>query len=247
MKIQPKTNQTYSLADIHQVLLVLEQMQKLSIRPTESESINKLIQEMTRLISAKHFPVQLAAKTYEQLRNIFTSLTTAEIEQIDRAIGAPGIQVAVFTPQEIKQILLILEGIIQLNLRPQQNQTIQLMIQQLTPLLELEKSEILLENEAAWQIQAILDSLTPAEQKNLTQIMPQPALDSYLFTQAELQDLLSILRELQNFQQNPEIAQVAATLVPELEKLQAEGKAEVELHGMYAAQIQMIMEGLMPV
>lgn len=247
MKIQPKTNQTYSLADIHQVLLVLEQMQKLSIRPTESESINKLIQEMTRLISAKHFPVQLAAKTYEQLRSIFTSLTTAEIEQIDRAIGAPVIQVAVFTPQEIKQILLILEGIIQLNLRPQENQKIQLLIQQITPLLELEKSEIFLETEPAWQIQAILDSLTPAEQKILTEIMPQPALDSYFFTQAELQDLLSILRELQNFQQNPEIAQVAAALVPELEELQAEGKAEVELHGMYAAQIQMIMERLMPV
>lgn len=247
MKIQPKNNQTYSLADIHQVLLVLEQIQKLSIRPTESESINKLIQEMTRLISAKHFPVQLAAKTYEQLRNILTSLTPAEIEQIDRAIGAPRIQIAVFSPQEIQQILLILEGIIELNLRPKENQAIQLLIQKLTPLLEIEKSEILLETELAWQIQAILDSLTPAEQKNLNQIMPQPALDSYLFTQAELQDLLSILRELQNFQQNPEIAQVAEALVPELEKLQAEGKAEVELHGMYAAQIQMIMEELMPV
>lgn len=247
MEVQPKTNQAYSLEDIHQVLLVLEQIQKLTIRPQESELINTLIQEMTRLISSKHFPVQIAEKTYNQLREILTSLTAAEMEDIDRAIGAPKIQVAVFTNQEIQQILFILEGIITLNLRPQESQSIQLLIKQLQPWSEIDKPEILVENEPASQIQAILNSLTPAEQQSLEKIMPLPASEPYFLTQTELQDLLSILRDLQNFQQNPEIAQVAEALVPELEKLQVQGEAEVELHGMYAAQIQMIMAELMPV
>ncbi len=247
MKVQPKNNQAYGLEDIHQVLLVLEQIQKLTIRPQKMELINTLIQEMTRLIGSKHFPIKIAEKTYNQLREIFTSLTAAEMEEIDRAIGEPKIQVAVFTNQEIQQILLILEGMLKLNLRPQETQAIQLMIEQLQPLSEIDKPEIFVENEPAWQIQAILNSLTPAEQTSLEKIMPQPAIEPYFLTQTELQDLLSILRELQNFQQNPEIAQVASALVPELEKLQLQGEPEVELHGMYAAQIQMIMEGLMPV
>jgi hypothetical protein len=247
MKVQPKNNQAYGLEDIHQVLLVLEQIQKLTIRPQKMELINTLIQEMTRLISSKHFPIKIAEKTYNQLREIFTSLTAAEMEEIDRAIGEPKIQVAVFTNQEIQQILLILEGMLKLNLRPQETQEIQLMIEQLQPLSEIDKPEIFVENEPAWQIQAILNSLTPAEQTSLEKIMPQPAIEPYFLTQAELQDLVSILRELQNFQQNPEIAQVASALVPELEKLQLQGEPEVELHGMYAAQIQMIMAELMPV
>ncbi len=247
MKVQPKTNQAYSLEDIHQVLLVLEQIQKLTIRPQQSELINTLIQEMTRLIGSKHFPVQIAEKTHNHLRNLFTSLTAGEMEEIDRALGEPKIQVAVFTNQEMQQILLIIEGMLTLNLRPQDSQAIRLLIQQLQPLLEVEKPEIFVENEPAWQIQAILNSLTPAEQKSLEKIMPLPASEPYCLTQAELQDLVSILRELQNFQQNPEIAQVAEALVPELEKLQLQGEPEVELHGMYAAQIEMIMAELMPV
>lgn len=247
MKVQPKTNQAYGLEDIHQVLLVLEQIQKLTIRPQQSELINRLIQEMTRLISSKNFPVQIAEKTHNHLKNLFTSLTAAEMEQIDGAIGEPKIQVAVFTKQEIQQILLILEGILTLNLRPQESQGIGLLIEQIQPLSEIEKTEIFVENESAWQIQAILNSLTPEEQRSLDRIMPQRAIDPYFLTQAELQDLVSILRELQNFQQNPAVAQVAEALVPELEKLQLQGEPEVELHGMYAAQIEMIMAELMPV
>jgi hypothetical protein len=247
MKVQPKTNQAYGLEDIHQVLLVLEHIQKLTIRPQQSELINTLIQEMTRLISSKHFPIKIAEKTYSQLRDILTSLTAAEMEQIDRAIGEPKIQVAVFTNQEMQQILLILEGMLTLNLRPQDSQAIRLLIEQLQPLSQVDKPEIFVENEPAWKIQAILNSLTPAEQTSLDRIMPQPAIEPYFLTQAELQDLLSILRELQNFQQNPEIAQVAEALVPELEKLQLQGEPKVELHGMYAAQIEMILDELMPV
>ncbi len=247
MKVQPKNNQAYSLEDIHQVLLVLEQIQKLTIRPQQSELINTLIQEMTRLMGSKNFPVKINEKTYSQIGEILTSLTAGEMEQIDRAIGEPKIQVAVFTNQEIQQILLILDGILTLNLRPQESQAIQLLIQQLQPLSGVDKPEIFVENEPAWQIQAILNSLTPAEQKSLEKIMPLPAIEPYCLTQAELQDLVLILRELQNFQQNPKIAQVAEALVPELEKLQLQGEPEVELHGMYAAQIEMIMAELMPV
>lgn len=247
MKVQPKTNQAYGLEDIHQVLLVLEQIQKLTIRPQQGELIKTLIQEMTRLIGSKHFPVKISEKTYSQLRDILTSLTAAEMEEIDRAIGEPKIQVAVFTNQEIQQILLILEGMLTLNLRPQESQVIELLIKQLQPLSEIDKPEIFVENEPAWQIQAILNSLTPAEQTSLDRIMPQPAIEPYFLTQAEVQDLVSILRELQNFQQNPAISQVAEALVPELEKLQVQGEPEVEIHGIYAAQIEMIMAELMPV
>ncbi|MBD2545680.1 hypothetical protein [Planktothricoides raciborskii] len=247
MAFQPNPNQAYSLEDIHQVLLVIEQIQKLSLRPQKSELINTVIQQLTRLIGSKKFPVQVAAKTHEELRTLLESLTAAEMEQIDLAIGEPKIDVAVLTNQEIKQILLILEGIIALNLRPQQSQLIQFMIQQLQPLTGQEKPEILIKTAQALQIEAILNSLTAEEQKSLDKIIPQPESQPYFLTQAELNDLLSILRELQHFKQNPEIAQVAEALVPDLEKLQAQGEAEVELHGMYAAQIQMIMEELMPV
>jgi hypothetical protein len=169
------------------------------------------------------------------------------MERIDLAIGEPKIDVAVLTNQEIKQILLILEGIITLNLRPQQSQLIQFLIQQLQPLIGQEKPEVLIKSAQGLQIEAILNSLTAEEQKSLDKIIPQPESQPYFLTQAELNDLLSIIRELQHFKQNPDIAQVAEALVPELEKLQAQGEADIELNGMYAAQIQMIMEELMPV
>jgi hypothetical protein len=63
---------------------------------------------------------------------------------------------------------------------------------------------------------------------------------------AELQELVSILRELQDFRESPEIAQVARALLPELEQLQAQGQPEVELHGIYAVQLQTILQELMP-
>ena len=82
------------------------------------------------------------------------------------------------------------------------------------------------------------------EQKRLQQMMPSIA-EAYRLTQTELQELLTILRDLQHFPGNPDIAQMAGTLVPKLEELEAIGQ-EAEIDGIHAARLQRILKELMP-
>lgn len=246
MELQQMPNPTYTLEEIHQLLLVLEQIQHLSLRPEQTEQMAGLIEQIARLMSSRSFPVPLSPELQEQVQSVLESLTPDEIDRIDEAIGQPKIEVAILTLQQLQQVLSVLEGIKSLNLRPQQTQSIQFLIQQLQPLLADERPEVLLKTGQALQIQAIVNSLTDEEQERLQQIMSSLS-PVYRLTQAELQDFLSILRDLKNFQENPEIAQIADALLPELEQLQAEGESEIELHGIYAAQIQTILQQLMPV
>jgi hypothetical protein len=246
MELQPMPKPTYTLEEIHQLLLVLEQIQNLSLRPEQTEQMAGLIEQIARLMSSRSFPVPLSPELQEQVQSILESLTPDEVDRIDEAIGQPKIEVAILTHQQLQQVLSVLEGIASLNLRPQQTQLIQFLLQQLQPLLAEGRPEVLLKTGQALQIQAIVNSLTDEEQERIQEIMPslEPV---YRLTQAELQDFLSILRDLKDFPENPDIAQIAEALLPELEQLQAQGEPEIELHGIYAAQIQTILQQLMPV
>jgi len=245
MKLQPTPAPSYSLEDIHQLLLVLEKIKNLNLRPEQTDQITVLIEQITRLIGSASFPVQLATECQQQVEAILKSLNPEEVDRIDQEIGHPSIEVAVFTPEQLQQLLSVLEAIVELNLRPKQTKLIQLLSQQLKPMLTQGRSEILLKTEQALQIQAIVDSLTAEEQQSLQQILP-PSETVYPLTMAELQDLVSIVRDLQTSQENPEIARVARTLLPDLEQLQAQGQPEVELQGVQAAQLQTILQQLMP-
>ena len=245
MELQQTANPAYSLEDIHQLLLVLEHIKNLSLRPEQTEKISRLIQQLTSVMSSKSFPVQLSAERHEQVQTLLESLTPAEIDRIDREIGEPPIEVAVVTKEELQQVLSVFDEIVNLNLRPQQTESIQFLIQQLKALLAQGRSEILLKAGQALQIQAIANSLTADEQKRLQQMMPWVG-EAYRLTQTELQELLTILRDLQQFPGNPDIAQMAGTLVPTLEELEAIGQPEAEIQGIHAAQLQRILKELMP-
>ncbi len=245
IELQPTPAPTYSLEDIHQLLLVLEEIKNLSLRPEQTEPITVLIEQIARLIGSENFPVQLSGEYQQQVETLLQSLTPEEVDIIDQAIGQPPIDVAVFTQQELQQILTVLEAIANLNLKPQKNQLIQFLIQQLKPMLAEGRSEILLKTDQAREIEEIVNSLTDEEQERLQNAIP-PSETVHTLTMAELQELVSILLELQDFGENPEIAQVARALLPELEQLQAQEQPEVELHGIYAVQLQTILQELMP-
>lgn len=220
--------QLYTQEELQLLLSVIEQIQALRLRPQQTTEINTLIRQLKQLQTQGAAQVELSSQQLEQVQALLESLTEAEIERIDAALGEESVEVAVLTQAELQSTLSILKGIQELRLRPQQSQLIQSLISELEQLAATEQAEVLIAGERAREIQGIINSLTPEEEERLNQVVDLPASD-YRLTAAELADLISILQAVEKLDLTADQRQQNQRLINEMQALQGQGAIELSL------------------
>lgn len=220
--------QRYTQEELQLLLSVLEQIQALRLRPQQTREIDTLIRELKQLQAQGSDPVEISSRQLEQVQALLESLTEAEIQRIDAALGRESVEVAVLSQAELQNTISVLKGIQQLRLRPQQSQLIQSLISELEQLAATRPAEVLIAGERAREIQAIIDSLTPEEEERLNQVIQPPASD-YRLTASELADLISILQAVEKLDLTAEQRQQTQGLISELQALQGQGAIELSL------------------
>lgn len=224
--LQQGTAQQYTQEELQLLLSVLEQIQQLRLRPQQTTELQTLIRQLKQLQTQGTARVELSPQQVEQVQALLESLTEAEIAQIDAALGNQRVEVAVFTQAQLQETLLILQGIQQLQLRPEQSQLIQSLIIELEELGATGEPEVLLPADRAREIEGILQSLTPEEEERLKEVVDLPPAN-YPLTAAELADLISIFQQVEKLDLTAEQTQQVKSLIRELQALQAQGDIEL--------------------
>ena len=156
-------------------------------------------------------------------------------------------QGAIYTREQLSQLLLVLREIDNLRLRREQTQELQALIKDLEQLQARGSGELHISPQQTEQITKLLQSLTPEEIQRIDQALQQPQVQVALLSQQELQDLLSLFRQIQEQQLRPRQTQEIQSLIQYLEQLQAEKpEGEVILSTDRAEQIQRIVDSLTP-
>lgn len=239
--LQQGLAQRYTQEELQLLLSVLEQIQELRLRPRQTTEIQTLIRQLEQLQRQGSPQVELSPEQVEQVQDLLESLTEAEIERIDAALGEQSVEVAVFTQAQLQETLSILKAIQELGLRPQQSQLIQSLIFQLEELAATEAPEVLVPAEQARDIQGIIESLTPEEEERLNEVVDVPASD-YRLTAAELADLISILQEVEKLDLTFEQNQQVQSLISELLALQ--GRGDIELSQSQVERVNSVLNSL---
>ncbi|HIK12295.1 MAG TPA: hypothetical protein IGS52_18890 [Oscillatoriaceae cyanobacterium M33_DOE_052] len=156
-------------------------------------------------------------------------------------------QGAIYTREQLSQLLLVLREIDNLRLRREQTEEIQALIKDLEQLQARGRAEVQLSPPQTEQIAKLLESLTPEEIQRIDQALQQPQVQVALLSQQELQDLLSLFRQIQEQQLRPRQTEEIQSLIEYLERLQAEKpEGEVILSTDRAEEIQRIVDSLTP-
>lgn len=236
---------TYSQRELQQLILVLREIQRLGLRPQRSQELENLIRELERLEARGQAQVVLSSEQARQVQAILSSLSRDEILQIQESLDLPEVEVGVFSQEEVQRLLLILGGIQQLGLRPEQSDRIDRLIDELETLQASGQPQVILPPEQTQQVTALLASLTPAELAQIEDAVGVPlTVGNRQVTQEGLEDLLSLLQAVQRLNLRPQQRTELATLIRDLERLQAEGDAVVELSEAQAEQIQSLIGSL---
>ena len=219
----------YTQEELEQLILALEAIEKLGIRPRQEREIKSLIRDLERLQVQGGEEVELSREQNEFLASLFESLSPEEIASIDEELGSPQVEVAILTRSELEKVLSLLRGIQEQRLRPREFREIQSLILELEQLEAQEGSEIIISTEQAEFIFDLEDSLTPEEIEQLgVDQIASIAIPSRL-SQQDLQDLLLVLQEMQKLGLDREQDQQIASVIGDVEKLQAQGADRVEL------------------
>ena len=218
----------YTQEELEQLVLVLEAIQKLGIRPRQEREIEFLIRDLERLQVQGGAEIELSPEQNELLASLFESLTPEEIASIDEELGDRQVEVAILTRSELQEALSLLRGIQEQRLRRREFREIQALIIELEKLEAQEEPEVILSNEQAKFIFDLRDSLTPEERERLGFEIGSIEIPSRL-SQQDLQDLLLVLQEMQKLGLGREQDRQIASLIGDVEQLQARGADEVEL------------------
>ena len=241
--LQEGQGQRYSQEELQLLLSVIEQIQQLRLRPQQSREISRLIRELEQLQSQGSARVELSAQQVEQVQVLLESLTEAEIDRIDAALGNQSVEVAVLTQAKLEKTLLTLQGIQELRLRPQQSQIIQSLILELEELAATGEPEVLLAADRFEEIETIIDSLTPEEKERLGEVVDLPE-SEYALTAAELAELISILQEVEKLDLTSDRRRQVESLITEFLEIQGEG--DIALSEVQVERVNSLFNSLTP-
>lgn len=227
--LQQQQEILYTQEELEQLVLVLEAIQKLGIRPRQEREIQSLIRDLERLQVQGGAEVELSAGQNEFLASLFESLSPEEIASIDEELGDRQVEVAILTRSELQEALALLRGIQEERLRPREFREIQALILELEELEAQERPEVILSNEQAKFIFDLRDSLTSEERERLGLAEIGSIEIPSRLSQQDLQDLLLVLQEMQKLGLGGEQDRQIASLIGDVEQLQARGADEVEL------------------
>ncbi|MCT7967976.1 hypothetical protein NG799_16820 [Laspinema sp. D1] len=235
---------TYTQRELEQIILLFREVERQGLRPQQAQEIQSLIRELEQLSAQGQPQVVLSSRQAQQVRGLLTSLTPQEISQIQEALDLPEVQVGLFTQQEISEILLILSGIQQLRLRPQQTQEISRLIQDLEAIQAQGQPQAILSPEQTQLVLSLIESLTQEERAEIQSAVGVELARGTRLDRATVQELLSFLRVIQRLNLRPQQRQEIQSLVQELEALEAEGELVVILSPERAEQLQNLIGSL---
>ncbi|MGL5194947.1 MAG: hypothetical protein ACRC8Y_15310, partial [Chroococcales cyanobacterium] len=235
---------TYTQRELEQIILLFREVERQGLRPQQAQEIQSLIRELEQLSAQGQPQVVLSSSQAQQVRGLLTSLTPQEISQIQEALDLPEVQVGLFTQQEISEILLILGGIQQLRLRPQQTQEISRLIQDLETIQAQGQPQAILSPEQTQLVLSLIESLTPQERAQIQSAVGVELAQGTRLDRATVIELISFLSVIQQLNLRPQQRQEIQSLLQELERLEAQGDLVVILSPERAEQLQQLIGSL---
>ena len=154
--------------------------------------------------------------------------------------------VLAYDREELQQVLLVLRQIQQLGLRPQQSDRIQSLIPELEALLARQEATVQLSPHKDRELGAVLASLSPEDIESIDSTLGQPSVEVAVMTPAELQELLSLLRAIQQLGIRPQQNERLQSFIVELETLSAAGLPEAMITASMAREVQALADSLTP-
>lgn len=241
---QQESTVTYTQRELEQIILLFREVERQGLRPQQTQEIQSLIRELQQLRDQGQPQVVLSSTQAQQVRGLLTSLTPQEISQIQEALDLPEVQVGLFTQQEISEILLILRGIQQLRLRPQQTQEISRLIQDLEAIQAQGQPQAILSPEQTQLVLSVIESLTQQERAQIQSEIEVDLAQGTRLDRATVQEFISFLRVIQRLNLRPQQRQEIQSLVQELEALEAQGELVVILSPERSQQLQNLIGSL---
>lgn len=235
---------TYTQRELEQIILLFREVERQGLRPQQAQEIRSLIGELEQLTAQGQPQVVLSSSQAQQIRGLLTSLTPQEVSQIQEALDLPEVQVGLFTQQEISEILLILGGIQQLRLRPQQTQEISRLIQDLEAIQAQGQPQAILSPEQTQLVLSLIESLTPQERAQIQSAVGVELAQGTRLDRATVQELISFVSIIQRLNLRPQQRQEIQSLIQELEALEAQGDLVVILSPERAEQLQQLIGSL---
>jgi nitrate reductase NapAB chaperone NapD len=235
---------TYTQRELEQIILLFREVERQGLRPQQAQEIQSLIRELEQLRDQGQPQVVLSSSQAQQIRGLLTSLTPQEISQIQEALDLPEVQVGLFTQQEISEILLILGGIQQLRLRPQQTQEISRLIQDLEAIQAEGQPQAILSPQQTQLVLSLIESLTQQERAQIQSAVGVELAQGTRLDRATVQELISFLTIIQQLNLRPQQRQEIQSLLQELEALEAQGDLVVLLSPERAEQLQNLIGSL---
>jgi hypothetical protein len=232
----------FTQQEISEILLIFRGIQETGIRPQQRREISQLIQELEQIQAQNQPQVILSPQQTEQVVTLIESLTEQERAQIQSAVGvdlAQGTRLDRATVQEFVSFLRIIQ---RLNLRPQQRQEIQSLIEELEELYAQGDLVVLVSPERSAQLQSLIGSLSEQELAQIEQNLDSQMSTARSFTQEEVADLLNVLditREQEDL--TPEQVRQVNELTEILQRRQAETDGDIILP---ASEVQILLSFL---
>lgn len=241
---QPESAVTYTQRELEQIILLLREVERQGLRPQQAQEIQSLIRELEQLSAQGQPQVVLSSTQGQQIRAVLTSLTPQEISQIQESLDLPEVQVGLFTQQEISDILLILGGIQQLRLRPQQTQEIARLIQDLETIQTQGQPQAILSPQQTQLVLSLIESLTQEERAQIQSAVGVDLAQGTRLDRATVQEFISFIRVIQRLNLRPQQREEIRSLVQELEALEAQGELVVILSPERSQQLQNLIGSL---
>lgn len=231
----------YSREELEQIILVLGQIQKLGLKPEQNNKIQSLIPELEALLTQQEATIQLSPGRGQQLADILASLSPEDIKHIDRMLGQPSVEMAILTLQELQDLLSLLKGIQKSGIRSQQKDLVQSFIAELEAISAVGLQEAMIPAPIAREMQFLIDGLSAEERQ---QLEGQLAKGPTRLTAIQLEELLAMLRKVENLRLSPLQTVSARSLIRELEPLQSQAQSGIELEESQAEQVFALLESL---
>ncbi len=241
---QPEVVVSYTQRELEQLLLLLREIQRQRLRPQQTQELQSLIGELEQLSAQEQPQVVLSSTQAQQVRGFLTSLTAPEITQIQESLDLPEVQVGLFTQEEISEILLILRGIQQARLRPQQTQEISVLIQELEQIQAQGQPQAILSPQQTQLVLTVIESLTQQERAQIQSAVGVQLAQGTRLDRATVQEFVSFLGIIQRLNIRSQQRQEIQGLIQELENLQAKGDLVVVLSPERSQQLQNLIESL---
>lgn len=154
--------------------------------------------------------------------------------------------VVTYTQQELAQFILVLREIQRQQLRPQQTAQIESLLRELEQLQARGETQVVLTAQQGRQLQAVLSSLTREEIERIEAAIDLQEVRVGVFTQPEIEEILSILNGIQELGLRPQQTQDIAALIREFEQLQAQEQPEAILSPENTQLLRTILDSLTP-